>query len=267
MTNPIAHYIRRNAEPYGPVILMYHSISPNRSTPSWPWAVSLTRFRSQLDLLVDSGYTTTTISDLVNQSKELPKRTAVITFDDGYIDNLLAIEELTRRGMHATWFVVTGSIGCEPSWQSDGRPSGRLLNEEELRAMNATGMEIASHTVSHRRLTTVDDNELIRELADSKSTLEDILGHDIMSFAYPFGTEDKRCEAAVKQAGYRAACTTDTGWALIDMNPFRLRRLTVFNTDTALTLGRKLAFASNDVSWSTMAHYWLQRFNARLFNS
>ncbi|MEX1165670.1 MAG: polysaccharide deacetylase family protein, partial [Hydrogenophaga sp.] len=63
-------------------------------------------------------------------------------------------------------------------------------------------------------------------------------------------------------AGYLAACTTRTGWALRDNDPYQLRRLTVFNSDTASTLARKLYFGSNQVSWLDIARYVLRQRNA-----
>jgi hypothetical protein len=99
----------------------------------------------------------------------------------------------------------------------------------------------------------------VQELADSKVTLEDLLGTAINSFAYPYGVWDARCAEAVAQAGYSAACTTRSGWALRDRNPYLLRRLCVFNTDTPSTLARKLYLGSNDASWEAMARYGIHR--------
>jgi len=241
-------------------MLMYHAITPGKIRPNWPWAVSMQQFRDQLDFLAAEGYTTPTMGEFVDEPKKWTGRTAVITFDDGYIDNLAACEELQKRGMRATWFVVTCSIGESPKWPADGRPAGRLLNAAELREMQENGMEIGSHTVNHVRLTESDDVRLMRELTDSKATLEDMLGTSVGSFAYPYGAWDARCAEAVKQAGYSAACTTRTGWALRDDNPYLLRRLTIFNTDNVSTLARKLYFGSNAVRWRDLAGYALKRF-------
>ena len=179
-----------------------------------------------------------------------------------YVDNLAACEELQKRGMRATWFIVSGSIGQPPRWPEDGRPAGRLLNADELREMRENGMEVGSHTVSHTRMTGLDDMNLMRELAHSKATLEDLLGSPVDSFAYPYGDWDARCVEAVQQAGYSAACTTRTGWALRDNTPYQLRRLTVFNTDTTSSFARKLYFGSHDVRWRDIARYALRRFRS-----
>lgn len=264
-TDPLSALLHRNAGQHGPAMLMYHAVTPSASPPAWPWAVSMQRFRDQLDFLAAAGYATPTLGELVSRpASAWTGRTAVITFDDGYVDNLEACAELQKRGMRASWFVVTGAIGEAPTWPADGRPAGRLLNAAELREMNAVGMEIGSHTVSHARLTEVDDARLHQELRDSRATLEDLLGHTVGSFAYPFGAWDARCAAAVRDAGYAAACTTRTGWALRDGDPYLLRRLTVFNHDTTSSLARKLLFASNEVSWNAVARHFVQQTQVRL---
>ena len=258
--DPITSLLHRQAAQHGPVMLMYHAVLPGKTPPAWPWAVSMQRFHNQLDFLATEGYATPTMGELLaTPVRTWPKRTAVITFDDGYVNNLDACEALQRRGMRATWFIVSGSIGNEPAWTADGRPRGRLLNAAELREMQESGMEIGSHTVNHVRLTEVDDLRLMQELTDSRQTLEDILGNTVGSFAYPYGAWDARCANSVKQAGYTGACTTRTGWALRDENAFQLRRLTIFNTDTTSTMARKLYLGSNDARWRDIAGYAMRR--------
>lgn len=217
------------------------------------------RFRAHMDFLKTAGYQTPTLGDLVSQPAKWKGHTAVITFDDGYVDNYAACEELIKRGMRASWFIVSGSVGQKPAWPADGRPTKRLLDATELREMHANDMEIGSHGISHIRLPEVDDSALMREVFESKAALEDMLGTAVTSFAYPYGAWDERCSKAVKQAGYWAACTTRSGWALRDNAPLLLRRLTVYNTDSASHLARKLCFASNDVPWKTLLGLYLNQ--------
>lgn len=264
MIDPLSRLMHRQAGQHGPVMLMYHSILPGNGTPDWPWAVSMQRFRSQLDFLTAEGWTTPTMAELVTAPKKWSGRTAVITFDDGYADNLAAWDELHKRGMLATLFMVSGSIGREPAWPADGRPDGRLLNAVELRNMHDAGMEIGSHTVNHVRLTDQDEATQRAELANSKTAIENALGSAISSFAYPYGTWDEHCARAVQEAGYHSACTTRTGWALRDSDLYQLRRLTVLNTDTVGSLARKLYFGDNNASWNQVWRYTCGRLAARI---
>lgn len=246
--------LHQRAVQHGPLILMYHAIVPGKGVPQWPWAVSIRRFRDQLDFLEAEEYSTTTVHDLLTQPDAFARRrTVALSFDDGYANNLDAFEALRERGMRASWYVVAGSIGALPAWQEANHAMGRMLNKTELREMHACGMEIGSHSMSHVRLSGLDDSRLRWELAESKAVLESCLGQTVSSFAYPYGTWDTRCARAAEDAGYAGACTTRSGWAMRDGHPFTLRRLTVFNHDTAATLARKLAYAATDVRWRTLA--------------
>jgi peptidoglycan/xylan/chitin deacetylase (PgdA/CDA1 family) len=257
MIDPVSRYLHQTAGQHGPVMLMYHAVTAGRVKPAWPWAVSMQQFRAQLDFLATEGYATPTMGELVAEPNKWTGRTAVITFDDGYADNLAACEELQKRGMRASWFIVTGSIGESPKWPADGRPAGRLLNASELREMQENGMEIGSHSVNHVRLPTLDEAHLRQELTHSKATLEDVLGAPVTSAAYPYGAWDARCADAVRAAGYAAACTTRTGWALRDKNPYTLRRLTVFNADSLSVFARKLCYAANAMDWTSLTRQFL----------
>lgn len=249
--------VRLHSQPprHGAVMLMYHAVLAQDQRPGWPWAVSRSSFERQLGFLQSEGYATPTVSELVADPDRFRGRTAVITFDDGYVDNVKAAAALHRRGMRATWYVVSGSIGRSPSWPFDGRPSGRLMHAAELRDLQAAGMEVGSHSVTHRRMTGLDSQEQLREAAQSKADLEDLLGKEVCSFAYPYGAFDDATAATVRQAGYRNACTTAPGWMLRDGDYFRLRRLTVFNHDSTASLARKLSLGSHDVSWPHMVRY------------
>lgn len=262
--DPVSAHLHRQAPRHGPVMLMYHAVVATKKQPDWPWAVSLSRFERQLDFLRAEGYATPTVSQLMADPDSFGGRTALITFDDGYVDNIEAASALHRRGMQATWYVVSGSVGREPSWPFDGRPAGRLMDAAELRQLQASGMEIGSHSLTHRRMTELDPQAQRHELASSKSGLQDLLGTEVRAFAYPYGDFDNACTAAVREAGYHSACTTATGWTLRDGDPFRLRRLTIFNVDTLGTFARKLVFAAHDVGWADMARYWAQRAMQRI---
>ncbi len=258
MSDPLSRLLLRRAGEHGAVMLMYHSVAPGSTRPEWPWAVSMRQFRTQMDILRAHGWATPTMGELLAEPSRWRGRVAVITFDDGYTDNLAAFDLLRERQMQASCFIVTGSIGEAPQWSSNGRPPTTMLDRPQLRALAESGIEIGSHTVKHLRLPALDDAALAGELRDSRTSLEDITGAPVRSFAYPYGAWDARCAGAVREAGYAGACTTRTGWALRDGDPYSLRRLTIYNTDDAGSFMRKLAAATNDVSWPATARRLLR---------
>lgn len=264
MLDYVSRYLLCEAGRHGPLALMYHSVLVDGSQSSWPWAVTLRDFRQQLDLLSAEGWHTRTVNQLSAEPRAWQEREVVITFDDGYADNEIACEELQRRGMRATWFVVAGALGQSPPWSDPGRGPSRLLAADALRNMAQAGMEIGSHGVSHVALPALDDQTLHRELQTSKAILEDASGMAVTSLAFPYGRYDERCIQAARLAGYDAACTTRSGYALVDRDLFQIRRLTVANGESAAVLARKLSFAANDGSWSRVARYAWSRVRERL---
>ncbi len=264
--DPVSSHFFRNAGQQGPIMLMYHSVERDVGAVKWPWSISIKLFKDHLDLLCDHGWKARTMAEIVQTPIEcLAPKTIVITFDDGFENNLQAVDALIERGMLATWFIVTGAIGQVPHWKDSGRPEDRILDASSLRNMRDAGMEIGSHSVNHRKLPSLTDPELTLELAQSKNTLEDILGSPVKSFAYPYGIWDERSETAVSRSGYRFACTTQTGAALKDNHPLRLRRLAIFNHDSAAALARKLTLIANDGGLAKMIFYYSRRAAHRLW--
>lgn len=264
MIDPISAHLGADAGIHGTVMLMYHGIATGSGSPQWPWAVSLSRFKAQLDFLASNGWQTLTMADLLTLTSPGPIRSVVITFDDGYENNLMACEELAKRNMRASWFIVTGSIGREPLWADPGRPGCQLLDAGQLQEMHRAGMEIGSHTVTHRRLTTLSADDLTTELTQSRAHLADVLGAPPRSLAYPYGDFDARIEEATQAAGYTQACTTQSGWSMREPAPFRRRRLTIFNHDTPSSFARKLYFGDNEAGgcapWIMSPSAWSSAF-------
>lgn len=241
---------------------MFHSVVPEGQASDWKWSISQRNFFAILDLLQEQGWKTVCVRDLLKGMAD--SRTVVLTFDDGYADNGLAFEELQKRGMRATWFVVSRYLGREADWDDSRTLSRPLLSVSDLKEMAGAGMEIGSHSCTHPRLTSLEPDRAYREVADSKVELEQMLSREVVSFAYPYGEFNKRVRDLVNDAGYSAACTSRTGWALRDNDPLQIRRLTVYSADSVSSLARKLAFADNNVGWATMFRYTARRLGSRV---
>ncbi len=257
--------IHKRAVAHGPLVLVYHSVTSGARRPAWPWSISARDFAHHLDFIADRGYTTCAVRDLLSTTENLAATPrVVITFDDGYRDNLEAAEALSLRGMTASWFVLSGNLGQTPRWKDHEGPQDPLLDIAELRALEASGFEIGSHGVDHLRMTALNDAALDYQMNTSRQSLEQALGNPVRSFAYPFGAWDARVRDAADAAGYGHACTTVSGWALRDGDPLRIRRLTIKNTDSAAVLARKLAWAQNEVSWPHVAGSLARRLGGGL---
>ncbi len=119
-----------------------------------------------------------------------------------------------------------------------------MMNPAEIRRLADAGMEIGGHTESHPILCAIDDAEAHRQIAANKSTLEDILGEPIVTFAYPNGRPhrdyDARHVAMLRECGYRYALTTAPGTARSDSDPLQIPRYTPWNRTKGKYLVRML---------------------------
>ena len=111
------------------------------------------------------------------------------------------------------------------------------MNEEEVRALSADGVEIGAHTVTHPDLTTLRYEEARSELEASKRDLEALLEVPIDVAAYPFGRATAETARACRDAGFRAACRVsgEGSWS----DPYNLPRQDMHNGSTLLGLRLK----------------------------
>jgi peptidoglycan/xylan/chitin deacetylase (PgdA/CDA1 family) len=196
-----------------PLVLCYHAVSER-----WPASLSVTpeAFERQLRLLCRRGFRGATFEQAVSQPSE--RRTVAVTFDDAYLSVVeLAKPILDAVGFPATVFVPTNfpsSAGQPMAWKGIDTWLGgpyerelRPLSWEQLGMLADAGWEIGSHTCSHPRLTSLSDEELGRELSDSRSTVAERLGRPCATLAYPYGDHDERVLEATRMAGYGLAGT------------------------------------------------------------
>ncbi len=172
----------------------------------------------------------------------LPSRSVVLTFDDGY-DNFadFALPVLARYGFSATVYAISGWLGQPIQWYrpEPGRRRPRLMDAARLRELQAAGITIGSHTVSHARLAEVSPAERWRELTASKAALEDMLGTQVRHFCYPFGNFDLDTVHAVHAAGYISATTCLRGAVSPLDHPLGLPRKAISFGDNLLGFGWK----------------------------
>jgi peptidoglycan/xylan/chitin deacetylase (PgdA/CDA1 family) len=219
-------------------VLTYHKLG--RSLELGLPAVSRKRLAAHLDLLASLARSLVWAREAASPARA---GSIAVTFDDGYETvHTIALPEMAARGMVGTVFPVVGSIGGTNSW--DVRLSlarARHLDWRELRDLCRQGFEIGSHTLSHRDLTRLGQDDLARELAGSKHLLEDRLGAEVVSIAYPFGKATARVVEAAARAGYRFGFGSDPVGPACDGPPeMRLGRMSVYGIDGRSSLLAKL---------------------------
>lgn len=192
-------------------ILMYHRVVPEViGADPYHLKVPVAHFAAQMKFLRDHGYRSRTLAELVQMAArgERPHgKSVIISFDDGYKDIYdYAFPILQQNQLTATLFLVSSCIGGLNTWDRGKGDETRLMGRGELIEMAKNGMELASHSLTHRSLTELNPEEARREIMDSKAALEDQLDLEVVSFSFPFGHSDPALREVAAQAGYQAAC-------------------------------------------------------------
>jgi peptidoglycan/xylan/chitin deacetylase (PgdA/CDA1 family) len=215
------------------LVLCYHAVSK-----VWPAHLSIHPdvIESQIKRLLRKGYEPVTFSQAVKRGRG---RLMVVTFDDAFASVLeLGKPILDKLGVPGTMFAVTdfASTGAPLRWDGIENWQGgpyhqelRSLRWDSLRKMADDGWEIGSHTCSHPHLTRCPDEELARQLDESRAACEQALQRPCTSIAYPYGDTDDRVVAATARAGYDFAAALPTRWHAAQ--PLRWPRVGVYHDD------------------------------------
>jgi peptidoglycan/xylan/chitin deacetylase (PgdA/CDA1 family) len=231
-------------------ILAYHAIADLGDDPRLAeYGVPPRLFAEQLDALLVSGWSFVDLDAVLAAlagEGELPRKALLLTFDDAYADLLeVGCPIVAERGLPGVVFAVAGQLGGTNEWDHRIRATPLdLLDADGLRAVAAQGIEVGSHTISHRQLTKVPEDELEEEIAGSADKLERAGLPRPRVFSYPYGEWSPSIADIARAAGYEASFTVEPGVVADGADPHTLSRIEVFASDTPRRVRRKLRFAS-----------------------
>lgn len=233
-------------------MLMYHVIATPENAAEARFCRTPDAFRKDMEQIRQAGYQVlsfATVLDGVAGKVALPDKSVVITFDDGVAcayENALPI--LQEFNYPSSVFVVTNQVDGYNDWcKVFGFPRRRMLAAHEIRTLAESGVDIGSHTASHPWLGKIEETAVVKEVQDSKAVLEDILGREVLHFAYPFGSWSPMARNAVIEAGYAGACSTMAGRNQKGTDPYLLRRSEIKGSDAPWQFRMKLRFATTDM--------------------
>ncbi len=182
-------------------------------------------FDDQMRYLKENNYHTITPEELyesLSGNYQLPENPVLITFDDGYLDNYENAYPILRKyGFKATIFVISSFVGKMEHY----------FTWEQAREMAEHGISIQSHTVDHKSMTDLSDEQLRAELVESRRKIQEEMGSSVDFIAYPTGTYNLHIAQMVKDAGYKAAFTIKYGNVDKASNIYALERVPIFHTE------------------------------------
>lgn len=233
------NFINRNVN--CATILMYHRVNDFDHDPLTTPTVVFDEMMQELKRC----YEIISLQSLIGAIKEgrtLSSRVVIITFDDGYKDNIdSAAPILKQHNIPATFFVTTGYINTEIPfpWDKDSSTKNPLMTWDEVRQLDRMGFEIGAHTVTHADLGIVSLEEARREVRFAKQHIESELGKKVVSFAFPFGRRQS-CNPAVstivKEEGYACCCSGYGGKVTERSDLFNLYRIPMYPSTIELLM-------------------------------
>lgn len=257
MPAALAHVVPTPPPPTGPPvmasggcisvpILFYHYIRINpdpRDQLGFELSVTPRNFQAQMDWLRVAGGHPVTLAQVmaaIQGGPPLPSRPVVLTFDDGHDDFATqAVPILVKNHFVATSFVVPGFLGT-PSY----------MTQAQVQQVAEQGMVIGAHTMHHVDLTRVAAAVAQAEITSSKTMLEQLIGHAVDDFAYPYGKLSPPVEAWVQQAGFHDASATTGGTQQCLSNRFALHRLEVLGSESIAGFAGQAGVPAPPPGWS-----------------
>jgi len=177
-----------------PLVLMYHGIigdqseiPPKREAGAHIYDLSKDQFTLQIKHLKKQEYAVVPL-DRISNDKDI-----IVTFDDGELNNYTqAFKVLKQYQCFAYFFIIVERVGTEG-----------YMTWPQLKEMAASGMIIGSHGLSHCILTELSDDDLQRELKQSKEILEKNLGKVIDTISIPRGFSNDKIIEKAHELGYK----------------------------------------------------------------
>jgi peptidoglycan/xylan/chitin deacetylase (PgdA/CDA1 family) len=228
-------------------ILLYHSISAHATPQYKRWAIRPDTFAAHMAYLHDRHYTPMTVTQLAQAMTEgsarLPDRPVVVTVDDGLADFYTgALPVLTHYGFPATLYITTGFVGGTSRWLSRAGEGMRpMLTWSQITDVRASGIECGAHSHIHPQLDILSPAAARDEIFHCKGELEQQLGQQVATFAYPHGYYSAAVRRLVQEAGYSSACAVKHAMSATTDDRFALARIIVTDTDDMDGFGQVLA--------------------------
>ena len=228
-----------------PVVMYHRVINKSENEGIHGTYIYENIFREHMKYLKENNFSVITFEDLNNigwrNRFDKNKKYIIITFDDGYVDNYeLAFPILKKFNFKATIFLMGESTYNEWDVKADGEKSFPLMSVEMIKEMQDYGIEFGAHTFNHPKLNKLSNDEIKHQIVDVKKPLEEKIGKEIITFAYPYGILNDYAKKMVEEAGYTFGVATDSGSVCLSDDLYQIRRIAIFPNTNLFSFKRKV---------------------------
>lgn len=209
-------------------ILMYHNIFRSVNDGG-KYIISEAAFEEDLKYLKENGYTTIVIKDLIDhvyEGKDLPEKPVVLTFDDGYFNNYAYAFPLLKKYESKAVLSIIGYYTDMYTESPDENPGYSHVTWDNVKEMMNSGLvEMQNHSYN---LHTTDMGRngskkkrgesreeykkvLVEDLGKLQKEFEENTGYVPTTYTYPFGSVSNDSFDIVKEIGFKASLSCESG--------------------------------------------------------
>lgn len=235
-THAVLHFLKEKRDLMGECVpvLAYHGFMPENTKQQYyndnKWIDSIEHFEEQMQYLHDNGWTTLTIDEFYDwqqKKKEIPKKSCLITFDDGYYEMYYQVLPILKKYQFngVSFIVVSYTPDVTPAYDPAQR---HMIGWDKIREVEAAypGLRFESHSYNlHGH--DADGNEPWKTA--SLSALEDDFAagdqYGFQYMAYPYGGFNDNMLQAVERSNIKMAFTFKTpNYATHRSSPYKIPR-------------------------------------------
>lgn len=240
-TTPIRREVKKvclqtidTVHPNVPVLLYHHLLKPGdtKAFKNDDVISNVEDFENQMQVLYDNGYTAITTNDLydfIKNHKNIPKKSVLITFDDGYESNYIyAYPVLKKFGFKATIFLITSYV----------KEKSDPVNFDQLQYMSKESIqktsdvfEFGSHSDNLHYLVNPQASALVSEPIDKveQDVIKSKTFINTATFAYPYGMYNNDIIKMLQNNQFKMAFTTKIGRTSRSTDVYKIPRYSIFS--------------------------------------
>lgn len=241
-------------------VLCYHRVLPDFTEAAVPaYSVRPEQFEAQMRYLSSNNYQSLSLEQyqaVAAGRVPVPRRGVLVTFDDGFADNLFIASNIARRySITLNLFVCTGfidgvakpiNLSADRTIRSHSGSHPKLwhaLSWDEIRRLRDAGWGIGFHSHLHRDFGELSPDEMKQDVDQGLARFTEQMGFRPIAFAFPQGTEfscpPSACDL-LRQQGIPLLFSTKLARSRVPCHDALSPRMLIYEQDDLNSFARKL---------------------------
>ena len=238
-------------------ILEYHCISVN----GFEDQITITKEKiiEQFEYLKNNNYKTFWLSEVDEfrqNNRQLPPKSVVLTFDDGFLDNFTELYPLLQQyNFKAVCFVVLGRIGQKADWNGKYVNDSMIMMDKTQLLEISSHIELGYHTFKHDNYADLSLDEIEKDLQLCQEVIkkEDLKVFPALAYTYggyyrKKGVNQNQFFELLKKYGIKYGLRIGNRINIVPLkNVYKVQRIDIRGGDTMKDFKRKVFFGRKKI--------------------